>query len=159
MLQVHCFNRDGYTTARDTKELPDEFVSIIGRFLNTCSANQIRLAPEKCTNVYYIKSTIMMYVYSAQCYVTMNLEFTVVAVCRRLKDQVMLIQSPIRGVAPLRAAIRKLQASPEHLTAIHPDFLLLCLSAKCYKTGLSVLEDDVYEVENSKDLLLYGYYG
>ncbi|WOG96389.1 hypothetical protein DCAR_0415724 [Daucus carota subsp. sativus] len=121
---------DGYTTAHDTKELPDEFVSIIGRFLNTCSANQIRLAPEKF-----------------------------VAVCRRLKDQVMLIQSPIRGVAPLRAAIRKLQASPEHLTAIHPDFLLLCLSAKCYRTGLAVLEDDVYEVENSKDLLLYGYYG
>lgn len=89
----------------------------------------------------------------------MEFEFTVIALCKGLKDQVMLLQSPIRGVAPMLTAIRKLQPSAEHLTVLHPDFLLLCLSAKCYKSGLSILEDDVYEVDHLKDLLLYGYYG
>lgn len=86
-------------------------------------------------------------------------EFTVVALSKRLKELVMLLQSPIRGVAPLLNAIRKLQASAEHFTVLHPDFLLLCLSAKCYKSGLSILQDEIYEVDHLKDLLLYGYYG
>lgn len=121
---------DCYTSAHNAKEQANELVPTIARFVNTCSAKQIRLAPEKF-----------------------------VAVCRRLKDQVMLLRSPIRGVAPLLTAIRKLQSSSEHLTAIHPDFLLLCLSAKCYKSGLSILEDDIYDVDHLEDLLLYGYYG
>lgn len=57
MLYVHGIDRDGYTSAHNTKEKPHEFVPIIARFPNTCSANQIRLAPEKCMNVYHIKFT------------------------------------------------------------------------------------------------------
>lgn len=89
----------------------------------------------------------------------MEFEFTVVALSKRLKELVMLLRSPIRGVAPLLNAIRKLQSSAEHFTVLHPDFLLLCLSAKCYKSSLSILQDDIYEVDRLKDLLLYGYYG
>ncbi|KAL6658796.1 hypothetical protein ACP70R_002836 [Stipagrostis hirtigluma subsp. patula] len=95
-------------------------------FLTSCSADQIRLAPDKCAV---------------------------------FKDQVMQLDMPIRGVAPLRAAVRKIQTSPEQLTPIHADYLLLCLLAKQYKAGLSVLEDDIFEVDQPKDLFLYCYYG
>lgn len=159
MLFVHGINRDCYTSAHNAKEQANELVPTIARFVNTCSAKQIRLAPEKCMNDYYVIFTMIEYVHCAYCEMTMDFQFTVVAVCRRLKDQVMLLRSPIRGVAPLLTAIRKLQSSSEHLTAIHPDFLLLCLSAKCYKSGLSILEDDIYDVDHLEDLLLYGYYG
>lgn len=71
----------------------------------------------------------------------------------------MLLEAPMRGVAPLLTAIRKLQTSSEHLTPLHPEFLLLCLLAKCYKTGLSVLHDDISEVDQPRDLFLYCYYG
>lgn len=71
----------------------------------------------------------------------------------------MLLEAPLRGVAPMLTALRKLQSSTEQLTTLHPDFLLLCLLAKCYKTGLSILEDDIYEVDQPRDFFLYCYYG
>ncbi|AQK78397.1 COP9 signalosome complex subunit 3 [Zea mays] len=71
----------------------------------------------------------------------------------------MQLNMPIRGIAPLRAAVRKIQSSPEQLTPVHADYLLLCLLAKQYKAGLSVLEDDIFEVDQPKDLFLYCYYG
>lgn len=112
------------------KEQFSELVPPVVRFINACSAEQIRLAPDKF-----------------------------IAVCKRLKDQVVLLEAPMRGIAPLLTAIRKIQQSSEHLTSLHPDFLLLCLLAKCYKTGLCVLEDDIYEVDQPKDFFLYCYYG
>ncbi|EES13281.1 hypothetical protein BDA96_07G023800 [Sorghum bicolor] len=107
-----------------------DFLVTIAGFLTACSADQIRLAPDKFLNV-----------------------------CRVLKDQVMQLNMPIRGIAPLRAAVRKIQSSPEQLTPLHADYLLLCLLAKQYKAGLSVLEDDIFEVDQPKDLFLYCYYG
>ncbi|KAK2661523.1 hypothetical protein Ddye_000097 [Dipteronia dyeriana] len=113
-----------------TKERANTLVPIIARFITSCVAEQIRLAPEKF-----------------------------ITVCRRFKEQVMLLEVPIRGVGPLLTAIHKIQASTEHLTALHPEFLQLCLLSKCYKTGLSVLEDDIYEVNQPRDFFLYCYYG
>ncbi|XP_034600752.1 COP9 signalosome complex subunit 3 isoform X1 [Setaria viridis] len=107
-----------------------DFLVTVADFLTACSADQIRLAPDKFLNV-----------------------------CRVFKDQVMLLNTPIRGIAPLRAAVRKIQASPEQLTPVHAEYLLLCLLAKQYKAGLSVLEDDIFEVDQPKDLFLYCYYG
>lgn len=85
--------------------------------------------------------------------------FVVLSVCRRLKDQVMMLEAPLRGVAPMFTALRKLQVSAEHLTPLHSEFLLLCLLSKSYKTGLSILDDDVFEVDQPRDLFLYCYYG
>ncbi|GJN39794.1 hypothetical protein PR202_gb28936 [Eleusine coracana subsp. coracana] len=107
-----------------------DFLVTIAGFLTACSADQIRMAPEKFLNV-----------------------------CRVLKDQVMQLNMPIRGIVPLWAAVRKIQTSPEQLTPVHADYLLLCLLAKQYKAGLSVLEDDIFEVDQPKDLFLYCYYG
>ncbi|KAH1193508.1 COP9 signalosome complex subunit 3 [Glycine max] len=98
-----------------TKTQAETVVPIVTRFIGACSPEQIRLAPDKFLSV-----------------------------CKRLKDQVMLLEAPIRGVAPLFTALRKLQVSTEHLTPLHSEFLLLCLLAKCYKTGLSILDDDQY---------------
>lgn len=83
----------------------------------------------------------------------------VISVCKRFKEQVVLLDAPIRGVAPMLAAVQKLQSSSEHLTSLHPEFLLLCLLAKCYKTGMSILEDDIFEVDQPRDFFLYCYYG
>lgn len=71
----------------------------------------------------------------------------------------MDLKTPIRGVVPLRTAVRKLQSSSEQLTALHSDFLVLCLLSKFYKAGLSILDDDIYEVDQPKELFLYCYYG
>ncbi|KAL8124225.1 COP9 signalosome complex subunit 3 [Apium graveolens] len=121
---------DACTSGPTPKEQANEHVCTIARFVKACSTEQIRMAPEKF-----------------------------VSICKKLKDQVMFLAAPIRGIAPMLTAIRKLQSSTEHLTTLHPDFLLLCLSAKCYKNGLSILEDDIYEVDQPRDFLLYGYYG
>ncbi|KAF7102032.1 hypothetical protein CFC21_103226 [Triticum aestivum] len=102
----------------------------VADFLTSCSADQIRLAPDKFLNV-----------------------------CRVLKNEVMQLNAPIRGIAPLRAAVRKIQTSSEQLTPLHAEYLMLCLLAKQYKAGLSVLEDDIFEVDQPKDLFLYCYYG
>ncbi|KAM7268671.1 hypothetical protein ACFE04_010837 [Oxalis oulophora] len=104
-------------------------VPIMATFI-TSSAEQIRLAPDKF-----------------------------VSICNRLKDQVLLLNAPIRGVAPLLSAVRKLLLSSERLTALHPEFLQLCLLSKCYKAGFSILEDDIFEVDQPRDLYLFCYYG
>ncbi|KAJ6419642.1 hypothetical protein OIU84_029708 [Salix udensis] len=67
------------------------------------------------------------------------------SVSKKFKDQVLMLEVPTRGVGPLLEAVKKLRSSSEHLTALHPDFLQLCLLAKCYKTGLSILEDVLFE--------------
>lgn len=113
-----------------TKERANTLVPIIAGFITSCSAEQIRYVLEKFINV-----------------------------CKRFKDQVLLLEAPIRGVGPMLTAIRKIQSSTEHLTTLHPEFLQLCLLAKCYKAGLSVLEDDVYEINLPRDFFLYCYYG
>ncbi|GMP29599.1 hypothetical protein CsSME_00004627 [Camellia sinensis var. sinensis] len=118
------------TAAPISKEQANEVILSIARFINECAAEQIRLAPDKF-----------------------------ISVCKRFKDQVILFEAPMRGVAPLLTAVRKLKTTSEQLTALHPDFLLLCLLAKCYKTGLCILEDDIYEVDQPRDFFLYCYYG
>ncbi|XP_010550198.1 PREDICTED: COP9 signalosome complex subunit 3 [Tarenaya hassleriana] len=113
-----------------SKEEASTVVLIIARFISSCDGGQIRLASEKFASV-----------------------------CKRLKDHVLLLGEPLRGVAPLLTAVRKVQPSTERLTSLHPDFLQLCLLAKCYKTGFSILNDDITEIDHPKDLFLYCYYG
>ncbi|XP_068303732.1 COP9 signalosome complex subunit 3 isoform X2 [Pyrus communis] len=113
-----------------SKEQASALVLPIARFINSCAAEQIRLQPDKF-----------------------------ISVCKRFKDQVMLLEAPLRGVAPMLTAIRKIQASSEHLTSLHPEFLLLCLLSKSYKAGYSILDEDIFEVDQPRDLFLYCYYG
>ncbi|RXH89285.1 hypothetical protein DVH24_031642 [Malus domestica] len=103
-----------------SKEQASALVLPIARFINSCVAEQIRLQPDKF-----------------------------ISVCKRFKDHVMLLEAPLRGVAPMLTAIRKIQTSSEHLTSLHPEFLLLCLLSKSYKVGYSVLDDDIFEVVTS----------
>ncbi|XP_078447448.1 proteasome component (PCI) domain protein [Wolffia australiana] len=111
-------------------EQVDEFITLVVRFIEECSAVQIRLAPEKF-----------------------------VSVCKRFRERLVELKTPIRGIVPLRTAVRKLQVSSEKLTPLHSDFLVLCLLAKRYKAGMSVLNDDIYEVDQPRDFFLYCYYG
>ncbi|KAL3723002.1 hypothetical protein ACJRO7_035225 [Eucalyptus globulus] len=121
---------EAFTFGPVSKEQALTLIPILARFINCCDAQQIRFAPDKF-----------------------------VSVCKRFKDHVLLIESPLRGVSPMRAAVRKLQTTSEHLTTLHPDFLLLCILSKSYNIGLSVLEDDIFDVDQPRDLFLYCYYG
>uniref|UniRef100_A0A2P2KLT1 COP9 signalosome complex subunit 3 n=1 Tax=Rhizophora mucronata TaxID=61149 RepID=A0A2P2KLT1_RHIMU len=131
MVKCACIppGRDACTSGAVPEDLVEELVLITARFITSCAAEQICLAPTKF-----------------------------IVVCKKFKEQAVL-RAPIRGVAPLLAAVRKLQSSPEHLTTLHPDFLQLCLLAKCYKVGLTILKDDIFEVDQPRDLFLYCYYG
>ncbi|KAG6790007.1 hypothetical protein POTOM_006150 [Populus tomentosa] len=147
-----------------TNEQARRLVLILSRFLISCVADQIRLAPEKCTNLSSLWIKFKMCLICVYCF-SMHLidasylfELVVIAVCKSFKDQVLMLEAPIRGVVPLLEAVKKLRSS-EHLTTLHPDFLQLCLLAKCYKTGLSILEDDIFEVDQPRDFYLYCYYG
>lgn len=126
----YLFLLEAYSSDPVCREQDGDFLLSIVEFINSCSAEQIRLAPEKF-----------------------------ISVCKSFKDKVMQLQVPIQGIVPLRTAIRKLQASSEQLTTLHSDYLLLCLLAKCYKAGLSILDDDIFEVDQPRDLFLYCYYG
>ena len=156
-----CGDREACTSASVSKEQAAMLVPYIARFISYCAPEQIRLAPEKCMYLYLREFYLMGTNAVKSCLVCILMlfivGFAVIAVCKRFKDQVMLLGTPMRGVAPLQAAVRKLQNSSEHLTTLHPEFLLLCLLAKCYKTGLSILEEDIFEVDQPRDLFLYWY--
>ncbi|ONK72432.1 uncharacterized protein A4U43_C04F19370 [Asparagus officinalis] len=106
--------KDAFSSRPIIREQASGFLVIVVNFINSCSEEQIRLAPEKF-----------------------------ISICRRFKDQIMQLQAPMRGVAPLRTAIRKLRPSSEHLTALHADFLLLCILSKRYKAAQSILDERV----------------
>lgn len=156
-------DREACTSTPIPKEQANQLVLSIANFINNCSAEQIHLAPDKCIHLYFILYCIWCALmssndlsYSCWCW---SVDLAVVSLCKRLKDQVILLEAPMRGVAPMLTAVRKLQSASELLTVLHPDFLLLCLLAKCYKTGLCILEDDIFEVDQPRDFFLYCYYG
>ncbi|KAM0022695.1 putative proteasome component (PCI) domain, winged helix DNA-binding domain superfamily [Helianthus debilis subsp. tardiflorus] len=130
MTQCLYCNREACTASPVPEAQANELILPVVRFIDVCSAEQIRLVPDKF-----------------------------IAVCKRLHELVMTLNAPMRAVGPLLTAIRKIQPSPEHLTPLHPDFLQVCLSAKCYKIGYSILEDDIYKVDQPRDFFLYCYYG
>lgn len=105
-------------------------------FIEVCSAEQIRLAPEKFASL-----------------------------CSKLREHAVSCKEYSRAILPLQNAIRKIQPSKEHLTPQHADMAQLCLLAKCYSSALPVLDEDIFEVEPKKtalqlrDFLLYCYYG
>ncbi|XP_020672830.2 COP9 signalosome complex subunit 3-like, partial [Dendrobium catenatum] len=124
------FHREAYSSGPILRENISSFLACVVGFINFCSSEQIRLAPDKF-----------------------------ISVCKRFKDLVIQHQVPIHGVAPLRTAVRKLQSSYEQLTALHSDFLFLCLLSKCYQAGTSVLDDEVLEIDQPRDFFLFCYYG
>ncbi|CAF2347476.1 unnamed protein product [Brassica napus] len=121
---------EGLTRGSVSKGKTSGVLLLMARFINRCDAGQIRLASEKF-----------------------------VTLCKRFKDRVLELEDPLRGVAPLVSAVLKVQVSAKCLTALHPDCLQLCLQAKSYKAGFSVLSDDILEVDQPRDFYLYCYYG
>ncbi|KAJ8768129.1 hypothetical protein K2173_021069 [Erythroxylum novogranatense] len=63
------------------------------------------------------------------------------------------------GSGSTASSSAKSSTSSEHLTPLHPDYLQLCLLSKCYKAGLSNLEENIFEVDRPRDFFLYCYYG
>ncbi|KAJ7540488.1 hypothetical protein O6H91_10G017600 [Diphasiastrum complanatum] len=127
---------DAFGSADISMDQSESFISTSATFINASSVDQVRMAPEKFTNV-----------------------------CKRMRDETIRVQRPIRAISPLHIAIRKLQPSSEYLTPLHADLLQICLLAKCYKAALSVLDDDIFEIDQKKtgltpkDFLLFCYYG
>lgn len=157
ILCLPQFIREAMTSAPVSREQAEALVLPIAKFINSCDAQQIRVAPEKCNTLHcraYCDNLSTLV-----CVLMLSSDLAVIFVCKRFKDQVLLLEAPLRGVLPLLTAIQKVQTTTEHLTTLHPDFLQLCLLSKSYKTGLSVLGDDIFEVDHPRDLFLYCYYG
>ncbi|KAL9254762.1 COP9 signalosome complex subunit 3-like protein [Drosera capensis] len=126
----YLYYLEAFTSTPIPKEQADGIVGLIIRFINSCKAEHIRLVPEKF-----------------------------ISVCKRLKEQVLQLETPVQGVAAMLTAVKKLQTNAERLTPLHPEFVLLCVLSKFYKYGLNLLEDDIFEIDQPKDLFLYYYYG
>lgn len=62
-LLHHGVNRDACTSGPSTKEQANEHVLTIARFVNACSTEQIRLAPEKCMFAYYFNLVMLTYMH------------------------------------------------------------------------------------------------
>ncbi|KAF5194458.1 Cop9 signalosome complex subunit [Thalictrum thalictroides] len=121
---------EAYTSTPSSNDQARGRLPTVAGFIDSCVAEQIRLVPDKF-----------------------------ISVCRAFKDGILSLKTPIRGVGPLRTAIRKLQSSSGRVTSLHSDFVMLCLLAKCYKTGYSILEENIFETDQPRDLYLYCYYG
>lgn len=112
------------------------FISQAQIFLQNCNPQHIRLAPARFARV-----------------------------SRKFTELLVDVRQPMRGIIPLRAALAALSSEPKQLTPIHTDFVQLCLLAKCYRTALPILDEELYEVSTEttgllpKDLLCYYYYG
>lgn len=85
-------------------------------------------------------------------------------ICKKFVECCKDIGNPMRAVKPMRTAISKI-APGDHLTPQHAYFARACISAKCYKTALPILDNFVYLVDpkisgiKSEDTRLYYYYG
>jgi COP9 signalosome complex subunit 3 len=115
---------------------PQRFISHTQVFLQNSNPQHIRLAPSRFAKV-----------------------------CRKFTELLIEVRQPMRGIVPLRTAIAAISDDTKHLTPLHTDFVQLCLLAKCYRTALPVVDDEVFEVSTEatgltpKDLLCYYYYG
>jgi len=122
--------------AGSQKTDPAKFLGLVVRFLSSCNAAQIRLAPNK-----------------------------VAIVCRRFKELSVEANQPHRAIKALRTAVTKLRTGSDSLTPVHADLMQVCLLAKNYSAALPILDTEIYDVNQEtssvtpKDMLLYYYYG
>jgi len=113
----------------------ESFIHQVVKFIKYCSVRQIRFDPKRFRHVCF--------------------RFT--EICRETKQ-------PIRAIQPLRQAINK-SGSGEHITPQHALFIQSCITAKCYKAALPILERFVFKIDpdltgvESVDTRLYFYYG
>ncbi|KAL1922758.1 uncharacterized protein VTP21DRAFT_9134 [Calcarisporiella thermophila] len=127
-----------FLTTRCLEGKPDvnQLLPLVIRFIETCDAKQIQLAPEQFSLFGDILSRFAT-----------------------------ALGKPVISVNPLIAAINKLAVSPTHLTKLHPILAKECLLSKCYRAALPILDHDISEIEpeqyaiNIQDYLLYHYYG
>jgi COP9 signalosome complex subunit 3 len=112
------------------------FISLVQNFLQNINPQQVKLAPSRFAKV-----------------------------CRKFTDLLVEVRQPMRGIVPLRTAMSALSDDFKQLTPLHTDFVQLCLLAKCYRTALPILDEDIFEVSTEatgltpRDLLCYYYYG
>lgn len=85
-------------------------------------------------------------------------------ICKRFVEACRETGQAMRAVKPMKLAISKI-APPNHLTPQHAQFARACITAKCYKVALPILDQFVYLIDpklsgiKSEDTRLYYYYG
>ncbi|PAA49162.1 hypothetical protein BOX15_Mlig028374g9, partial [Macrostomum lignano] len=82
--------------------------------------------------------------------------------CHRFVKLLVSRQDALVGVGPMLRAVLTVQRHDAELTGIHCDLCELCLTAKCLKPALQVLDVDINDVRSTVDCreyLLYYYYG
>ena len=93
-----CGDREACTSAPVLKEQAATLVPYIARFISFCAPEQTRLAPEKCMYICLHEFHLMGTNVVKSCVVYILMLFIVgvlvIAVCKRFKDQVMLLGTP-----------------------------------------------------------------
>jgi len=113
----------------------ETFINQVVRFVSHCSIRQIRVEPKKFR-----------------------------LVCQRFTDICRETKQSIRAIQPLRSAINKIGPG-DHITPQHAMFIQSCITAKCYKVALPILDRFVFKIDpditgiESVDTRLYFYYG
>lgn len=82
--------------------------------------------------------------------------------CHRFCRLLISRHEAIKGIACLVRAVRTVQRHDAELTAVHCDLCELCLSAKCLKPALAILDVDISDMRpplDCREYLLYYYYG
>ena len=122
--------------AASSSQSSEELQQRISKFLADCNGEQVRAAPDVFADV-----------------------------CHFLAQTLVARGQAIKGIAVLAKAIDKIQLHPAQLTSVHADLCLLCLSAKCLKPALAVLDRQVTDISREggrfdvKFFLLFYYYG
>jgi len=87
------------------------------------------------------------------------------AVCRQFATSILMTDFPMRGINPLRKAVRIISMeNPNLLTSIHADFAKVCLKTKMYAAAIPVIEQPYFQMKAKEtgmevlDYLLYHHY-
>jgi len=90
----------------------------------------------------------------------------VAELCEKFTLSLLVTETSMHGVLPLRVALQKLTAErPALLTPIHRHFLLCCIKSHCYRAALPILNQACLEVDaglnglTAQQYLESNYYG
>jgi len=73
------------------------------------------------------------------------------AVCKSFSQMAIDLgqEAMLKSLRPLRAALEKLQDTPETLTPVHAEFLRVCLKVKAYHIAVQLLEQPIFDISTS----------
>lgn len=82
-------------------------------------------------------------------------------VTRAYSDYLIKIEKPIAGIAQIMKAIKHCRESEEEVSALHNNFAMLCLKAKCFQHSKMIIDHPITAVMKGTlpiEIMTYNYY-